>query len=206
MRPLISFVAGILLFTATAVVQSASQDRAIDFVARIGERLTDSSPHGTNVGVCVIILPDARFHLERRVQRLPGTEATLTVVESRLTSSQFRKLLAILDDKDIKLLPPYDAPMFPINVPWFYVFSADIPRGQQNQRVGYWLWDDAEATTGSPTVTAGDTKAQWARSKMALAPLLQWLRAIEAITTVATPGASSTLCDTSAQGTTTPPS
>ena len=65
------------------------------FLLILNEAQTDISPAGVNFSSCALILPDGRFHLERRMQQLPSHGATLKLYDSVLDSIQLRQLQEI---------------------------------------------------------------------------------------------------------------
>jgi len=128
-------IASTLLLSA----QESPPTAAFDHLATIGETTVDWAK-GTNVSSCMVVLPGGRLHLERRTQRLPNPTATLQIFESTLDTAQLRQLVEILGQADPRTVPPYVLPPLPMDVPWFYTFSAEITREHAIQRGGYWDW------------------------------------------------------------------
>jgi hypothetical protein len=85
---------GLLSSAALAVAQvtlsasAGSQPEPTAFLVEVQEGTTDLSRQGASGHICVLVLPDGRFHLESRTQRLPGAEATLNFSDYSLDSSQ----------------------------------------------------------------------------------------------------------------------
>lgn len=174
----------------TSVVMAQSE--AGRFLVLLYEKQTDISPRGLNLANCAIILPDGRFHLERRVQQLPRSSATLTIFESSLDSAQVQQLRTILDKAEIRQLTVYAQPQLPIGAPWTRAFNARIVRATGVQNVGYWTWrgGSPEAPPNSETESV---KKAWQQSENALRPLADWLHGIEGLRMIPS-DAKSTLC------------
>jgi hypothetical protein len=147
-----------------------------------------------NVHDCMQVLPDGRFHLERRIQQLPSPSATLRVFDSWLDTAHFRKLQEILKDEKISELPPYVQPEIPMTAPRFRGVKVDIPRGTQVQSVGYWLWKGGTSDS-SPNNAPDNIKTAWRDSESAMRPLVDWLHCIEALN-LGPSNSASTMCGT----------
>jgi hypothetical protein len=144
---------------------------------RIDEGKFDNE-HGVTSSDCILVMPDGRFHLERRRVTTPNPPATLTSFESSLDSSQLEQLREIISHAETNGLPEYDSrPVGFQNAPWFSSASVDIGEGETTRRFGYWAWDKRNA---GPNVPA-DVKKRWHDSEVALRPLLEWLHGIEAL-------------------------
>jgi hypothetical protein len=89
---------------------------------------------------CIMVLPDGRFHLERRKQVAPNPTSSLNIYESSLDSTQFQQLLNIVKKESITKLPDYAPPAFPMAVPWFSTVNAKVAQAGHIRTVGYWLW------------------------------------------------------------------
>jgi hypothetical protein len=126
-----------------------------------------------------LVLPDGRFHLERRKEIAPNPTSSLDVFESSLDSVQLEKLQDILKGESIKKLPDYTLPAFPMAVPWFATVKAKIARDGQIRTVGYWLWREGAANE-SPNSTPDNAKKVWRDSETALQPLVEWFHGVEA--------------------------
>lgn len=146
---------------------------SVEFIVALGEMTTDLSPRGLTTGDSLIVMPDGRFHLQRRLQQLPSKTATLKIFESSLSRDQLRALENILDELKKRDLPKYVLPTFPLDSPWFGMFEARIG-GAQNQKVGFWV-DAKEGTVPE------ETRNVWRDSELALRPLLRWFHEVEAM-------------------------
>jgi hypothetical protein len=184
----------ILAFTCAAVTFAQRlQSDSNQFWVIVHEGQTDISPRGRSVSNCALIFPDGRFHVERRVQELPGSTAALKIFDSSLDSTQLQHLKTVLDSEGIRRLPPYEQPILPMGVPWSYGFNARITRPTGVQNVGYWTWRDG-VSTASPNSSPENVKKGWRLSETELRPLVDWLRSIEHLKLVPSEGRSDTLC------------
>jgi hypothetical protein len=124
----------------TPAIYAQSRPEPTAFVINIAEAATDLSPQGTSRHTCILVLPDGRFHLESRTQRLPSPVATANVFDYSLDTMQLQQLRGILEDERIRQLTAYLSPAMPMAVPWSSGFDARIPRATGVQNVGYWKW------------------------------------------------------------------
>jgi hypothetical protein len=177
---------GLLSSAALAVAQvtlsapAGSQPEPTAFLVEVQEGTTDLSRQGASGHICVLVLPDGRFHLESRTQLLPGAEATLNLSDYSLDSSQLQQLRNLLDEEKIRRLPTYVQPAIPMAVPWSHALSARIARSGVVQYVGYWTWRGG-TPAASPNSAPASVKKGWQESETALRPLADWLHAIEAL-------------------------
>src|SRR5579863_2601359 len=176
-RALIAYVFLFALCVAPVAAQSQLQFDPAAFLVRINEATIDNENAVTSSD-CMLILPDGRFHLERRSQHLPNPVATLRIFESSLGAAQLQYLRDILHDQSIRNLPPYAPPIFPMNLPWFANVRVKIVREPEVQDVGYWIWRGG-AADASPNSTPDNIKKGWQESEVALRPLLQWFHGVE---------------------------
>jgi hypothetical protein len=171
------------LFTTTLVMpvtaQNHLQSDSAAFLVSISEATIDHK-NATTSADCILVLPDGRFHLERRKDVPPNPTSSLSIFESALDSTQLEHLHDILNGDGIKKLPDYTLPVFPMTVPWFETFTAKIPRDGQIRTVGYWLWRGGTAEA-SPNSTPDRIKAGWKDSEVALGPLVAWFHQIESL-------------------------
>jgi hypothetical protein len=157
---------GLLSSAALAVAQvtlsasAGSQPEPTAFLVEVQEGTTDLSRQGASGHICVLVLPDGRFHLESRTQRLPGAEATLNLSDYFLAT--------------------YVQPAIPMAVPWSHALSARIARSGVVQYIGYWTWRGG-TPAASPNSAPAGVKKGWQESETALRPLVDWLHAIEAL-------------------------
>jgi hypothetical protein len=173
------------------------QSDSVPFLVILREGATDLSARGLNLHQCALILPDGRFHLEQRVQRLPNSKASLKVFESSLDSAQFRKLQEILNDETVKELPPLVSPTSAVGGNQFGGFTAEVARGERVQSVGYF---EAQGQTAekSSDLAHSNRKKGWEQSKAALRPLQQWFHGLQAANLEPSRG-ESTLCSTDSE-------
>ncbi len=184
----------ILAFACAAVTFAQRlQSDSNQFLVILHESQTDISPRGRSVSNCALIFPDGRFHVERRVQQLPGSTAALKIFDSSLDSAQLQHLKTALDSEGIRRLPPYEQPILPMGVPWSYGFNARITRPTGVQNVGYWSWREG-VPTASPNSSPENVKKGWRLSETELRPLVDWLRSIEHLKPVPSEVRSDTLC------------
>jgi hypothetical protein len=179
-------------WATSAAAQSHPPSDSAAFVVKIDETTIDHTKLVTSSD-CIRVLPDGRFHLERRKQALPNPTSSLDISESSLDSTQLQRLHNILEGEDINKLPEYVLPVFPITAPWFGSFRTKISRGGQVRTVGYWLWQGG-TPRASPNSTPDNIKEIWKESEVALRPLVEWFHGIEALK-LSPSGAQSTQCD-----------
>jgi hypothetical protein len=165
-------------YTPAASVGSQPEPSAL--LVELQEGTMDMSRQGGSGHTCVLVLPDGRFHLESRTQRLPGAVATLNVSDYSLDSSQLQQLRTVLDDERMRHLPAYVQPAIPMAVPWSHAFSARIAREKGVQQVGYWTWRGG-TPAASPNSAAASVKKGWQESETVLRPLVDWLHGVEAL-------------------------
>jgi hypothetical protein len=192
MRKLIASSLLFLAWTPLSAAQNQPRRHPVPFLVSISEGTTDLSRNGVNVHDCILVQPDGRFHLERRMQQLPNPTATLDVFESSLDLAQLQVLRSTLNNDSIQRLPSYVLPAIPMSVPWFRGFHAKIARGTEVQSVGYWVWRGGDPAT-SPNSTPDSTKRDWHDSEVALRPLVEWFDGTKALK-LGPSAAKSTLC------------
>lgn len=177
-QKLIALVALVLTFPLLGSEQRSPSGPAT-FLVSLAESEMDLSRYGVTVGDCVLVLPDGRFHLERRRQDSPGSRTTLKIFESSLTAPEFQQLREILDRESIKNLPPYAQSGTSMMVTRISRFEARIPRGNGVQKAGYYIWY-GRIPQASPDSTPENIKQGWKDSESALQPLVLWFHALEA--------------------------
>jgi hypothetical protein len=180
-------------FSSALTVAQGSDVRPVSFLVRVSQGETDLAPNGLNNHDCILVWPDGRYHLEIRVQHPAKSGARLQIFESSLDSAQFQQLKNIIDNPNVRRLPPYAQPSIPMIARWYRGFHATIPRGDSAQSIGYWQWreGDPEASPNSMSKTA---KEAWRNSEVVLRPLTEWLRGVESTKPAALPDARSTFC------------
>jgi len=175
----VAFAALILICVLVAPAQTLPQCDSTTFLLTIGERTTDMSPSGINNGDWMVVLPDGRFHLERRVQQLPSATNTLTVYESSLSVEQLHHLHDLLESDSLKKLSQYVQPAIPIDAPWYGLVEAKISRDTGIQHVGYWAWLGGKSGA-SPNSAPDEVKKGWREAQSVLEPLLSWFHMFKA--------------------------
>jgi hypothetical protein len=192
-------IVSVLVLTAGHAASPQSQP-APAFLVEVRKGTTDLSQQGISTHTCILVLPDGRFHLESRIQRLPSPAATLAAFDYSLDSTQLETLRAIIGAEEIRQLPAYSQPSQPIGVPWVHGFSARIARVTGVvQSIGYWVWRGGSPAT-SPNSAQEAVKKGWRESETALQPLEAWLGSIEGLKM--TPSdAKATMCVSSADNT-----
>lgn len=163
-----------------AAGRSQSQQERPRFLVDIREGTIDTSPQGASTHSCILVQPDGRLRLERKIQHLPRTTATANVFTYYLDSSQLQQLQAILESEEVGRLPAYAQPTLPLGVPWSYGFNAKIADGEGVHSVGYWKWRGGSPTV-SPNSAPESLKEEWRASEAALHPLEEWVRGIEGL-------------------------
>jgi hypothetical protein len=164
-----------LVLAAGLVAQSAQRPIHQRFLVRISEGWSTLRPTSgpNNFSNCLIVTPDARMHLELRREEFFDGRAVLTTYESALQGKELEILRSILDDAGLSTLHPFVGPVVPMDVDDWLVFTADIQRGAQVQRVGYVTWDGH-----GPNNSEGD-KIAWKDAIIALKPLVEWAHAVK---------------------------
>ena len=199
-KPKISWELVLLwIFTVPCLSLNAqhAESDSRQFVVILNEGETDISPTGVNVHTCALVLPDGRFHLERRVQQLPNSSATLKIFESTLDSVQFRELQETLNGESIRKLLQFVWPAAPMIGTRFRGFRARIARGDQTQSTGYFELQGATSGKASDSEPS-DIEKGWEQSKTGLRPLLQWFQGLKA-SKLEPSDKKSTLCSTDSE-------
>ena len=162
-----------LVLAVGLVGQSSEKPIHKPFVVRISEGWSTLRPTSgpNNFSNCLIVMADGRMHLELRRQEFFDGRPVLTTYESALDSKEIEILRSILDDAGLSTLHPFVGPLVPMNVDDWQVFTAEIERGAQVQRVGYVAWDGQ-----GPNNPEGD-KIAWKDASITLKPLLEWAHA-----------------------------
>ena len=163
------------------------------FVIRLRDDKTDLGPHGLTTEDCGLLLPDARFHLERKRQQLPAETSTVTIFEFKLTESQLMDLQGILNSASTVNLARFVPPELPLSVARFQFFMVDIARPPDVQSVGYFAWEGDVPDSTSPASAPADRKQAWRESQRTLQPLVEWFHGLQALDVYST-GTASALC------------
>ena len=145
---------------------------------RGGEVRENTDRNGLSTRDCIVIYDSGRFHLERRRQQMPGVENKLTVYESVLTPAQMKLLEEVLSSLDLKTLPRYIPPKFPLNVSTYSIFTVTINRNNELYNLGYFDWANSRSD-GSPASTPEQVKQDWQLSKDRLQAIKNWLHELE---------------------------
>lgn len=169
------------------------EPKAVGFVVQIYQLRIDLHPNGGVSSTCAVVMPEATLHIEKRVQRLPKRTATLKIFESKLTQAQLQDLRRLLDEDDIRILPPFVFPTGRVGPHGFSAYEAKIARGTQVQDVGYVKITQTESTSSRSTSSYKSLDKPGAASEKALNPLLQWLN--DVTPKVAVGHGHSTLCE-----------
>lgn len=163
-----------ILISGSLVARSQSDAPSRQFLVAIKEGQMDLSRSGGTSSDCILVLPDGRFHLERRKQQISRT-ASLTIFEASLDQERLASLQAILADKQLTTLPPDVEPKFPIGGSWFRGVEVQIPRDNGIQKVGYFRLPDEQPPR---SYTSEEVKA-WEVSALRLKPLVDWFHNVE---------------------------
>ena len=91
-------------WVTSAAAQSHPPSDSAAFVVKIDETTIDHTKLVTSSD-CILVLPDGRFHRERRKEALPNPTSSLDISESSLDSTQLQRLHNILKGEDINKLP-----------------------------------------------------------------------------------------------------
>jgi hypothetical protein len=169
-----------LSYSTSGFAQQSTNQPEGGFLIQIRESQMDLSRNGVTFHECILVLPDGRFHFERRLQQLPATTASLNILDSSLDRQQLETLQGILNDENIKTLPRYEEPKIPMAAPWTSGFVTEIPRATQIQSLGYWLWRGG-TPEASPNSTAEEVKKGWRESEGALRPLVKWFHGVTSV-------------------------
>jgi hypothetical protein len=164
--------------TSARLPQAASEGNP--FIAGIWESTVDLSQHGTTSHSCILVFPDGRFHLERKVQHLPASTASVSIFDYSLDTSQLGQLRRTLDDEKIRHLPAYTLPTLPMGVPWSHGLNVKIARAGGLQEAGYLTWRGGTAEV-SPNSAPENIKKKWQESETALQALVDWFHSIEGL-------------------------
>ena len=171
----------LVVITSFAVSLTAQQPKAVEkgFLVRMFERELTLQPTAgpNNVGNCMIVFRNGKFHLELRRQEFFDGHATLAVYESSLSEQELQSLRKILENQEVKQLPPFVQPKPPVDSHGYQIFRADILRGSNNQSAGYFNWN------AQPPANAESEKEHWKQSELALKPLVEWFHGIKSFKT-----------------------
>jgi len=177
------------------VTRDATPPEAVP-VVKVGESVMDLHSSGITATSCLVVRRDSSFHLEKRLQRLPGQEATLHIYEANLNTFEMGRLESILDSPEVRNLGEYKAPKFPVAVSTIATVQAKILRGEKVQSIGYFAWNKQPGSADdSPESTPEEVKQEWQASRVALSPLVGWLHEMEGRTWQEVDRSRSTLCE-----------
>jgi len=151
-----------------------TESHSNEFVVQIKQMRMDLQPHGGTASTCVLVLPDSKIHVEKRVQHLPESAAKLSISESKLTPDQMQQLRNILAADQIKALPHFEFKKEYAGDDGFDGYQATIMRDKRVQVVGY------ANPIGRTNPDAEPFKEQWANAQHALQPLVSWVDEIAA--------------------------
>src|SRR5438045_7149769 len=82
----------------SAAAQNHPQSDSGAFMVSISEATIDNKNAVTSTD-CILVLPDGRFHLERRKEVAPNPTSSLSIFESSLDSTRLQELQDILKDE-----------------------------------------------------------------------------------------------------------
>jgi hypothetical protein len=167
-------ISAALLLVLVVGLFGQERSRPKPFIVRMSEvHSTQQATAGPmNWSNCLIVMPDGRVHLELQRQELFGN-VELTAFESALDSKEIGFLRNILDDGGIIALPSFPPPVKPMDVDDWQVFTAEIVRETQMQRVGYLSWHGS-----GPNNPETDKKA-WREADDKLQRLVAWSHEIK---------------------------
>jgi hypothetical protein len=160
-----------------AMCQVRERLGADTFVVTIGETTADNQ-HGVMTSDCAVVLPNGRFHVERRKQVSPSPTASVRVFESTLDSSQFDNLRRIVQTAGTSEAREYVAPPASLDVPWFTTVVVTVEASGQVRKSGYWKW---RGETPELYKTRDDIRRGWQESEKKLQPIIEWFHRIEAL-------------------------
>jgi hypothetical protein len=177
--------------------QDSSLSTASPLLFSLHEMSVDLSSHGITANSCISVTPEGRFHIERRFQQLPNSQATLHIYESSFDGFQMQRLKNLLDSQSIRDLGRYTHPVTPMSVSYFSSVDVRVPREHTFQSIGYFVWDERTAIPNeSPDSTPKTIKGEWTASRTTLTPLVQWFHEVEGMKWPEVPESRSTVCDT----------
>ena len=138
----------------------------------------DLSIKGKSSMECVAILPNGRFHLERRVQDLPGASTKTSSLESSFGETKLRQLREILNNNLIISLPSFVPPETPMGTRSFSTFISRINLGNGTKTVGYLIWEEGNDKKISPDSAPENIRTAWKDSESLLRPLAGFVKGI----------------------------
>ena len=164
-----------LVLAAGLVGHAAEHLLPKPFTVRISESWSTLRPTAgpNNLSNCLIVMPDGHLHLELRRQEFFDGRGLLTTYESELGGKEKGILQDILDDTGVSSLPPFAQPVAPMDVNDWQVFTAEIVRGIQVQKVGYVTWHGE-----GPNNPQGD-KIAWKEASVILKVLVVWSHSVK---------------------------
>jgi hypothetical protein len=171
------------IFSAAVVVAAFGPTQTLSGVdvlplLRINELNENVLNGGSSIRDCLVVYESGRFHLERRVQRIPKPPAELSVFEAQLSSEQTEALKKILSADAIRRLPAFTPPAFPLSIQTYYSLYVTIRSNGTEQTVGYLVWPD-KSRNGSPNDTPEQIQQDWRLTRANLEPLQTWVSDVE---------------------------
>lgn len=158
-----------VILAACLVGQSTERSTAASFIIRVSEaRTTLPSVVGANNYSCLIVMPNGRLQFQLRSNEPFDESADVTTYESTLPSKELEKLRTIVDDAEVRALPPFGGPVdVSKDVDEWQVFDAEIMRGKRVQHVGYVTWKPEP------------DNLSWNRARITLRPLVDWSDSVQ---------------------------
>jgi hypothetical protein len=153
---------------------AAASQRSRAPLLRISEIQNSLKPTaGPNtIGNCLVVTSTGHVHLELRRQEFFDGRAVLTAYEGKLTDEELQRLRALLNTADVRSLRQFVAPDT-VLAETMHVVVADIWRGTERQRIGYFEWTGAAPTNAA---TVGDA---WSQAAVAMQQLVTFFRALK---------------------------
>lgn len=170
----------LLLLFALSVSQAHRSRQSQELLVKIVDNHMDLAGADNSVdNICVTIQRDGRFWLEERIQPKPGDRAELRTLKSHLTKAKLEKLEEIIGQEEVRHLPTFVAPAFPLGVNNYHAFIVRINREQMSQKIGFLAWRGEVRAGGPPASTSDDVKRAWKESEAALQPMVDWVQELK---------------------------
>lgn len=149
-----------------------------EFPIRIDENQTRLRTEGTLDIACVVIRSDGSFRFEHRLQDVNSKSDKTDVFKGKLKRTNLKHLIDMLRRREVRQLPRFTKPSFPLSTSEFHFFNITTGRGGDSFQTGFFAWSGKVPDGASPASTPRDVKAEWARAQKALAPIVNWFQTL----------------------------
>jgi hypothetical protein len=150
-----------------------------ELLMRLGIVQDSRAADGHSSRECLVVRSDRSYHLERRIQPKGQAGYNLEVYEGMVAPNKFDELETILGSTQIRALPDFRAPQFPISISTFEMLTLDYRVQNVRRRLGYFNARGDTPPDTSPGNTPENIKSEWGTSRAVLHPLVLWFSDFE---------------------------